>query len=392
MAYFDTTSLFGTTPEAMQREIFDQSQKRRVEQDLQLAKMTQGSGATYALLSNLNPVQYSDFNNDPRITQFRQQAAAAQQAMQGLQANDPESMRQVASKLMQMGMVDQANKLFTAANSFASNMSTPEKNLTYFEQRNNCGQFEQGTPEYEACRKDAFSQYLTYARSDTAANKMMGTAYDRINKDYATAETDRSNIQVANHAMELIDNGQLNVGSFGSARQGAERLYKTVLNSFGIEVDDDQSVQRTEELIATTGRLAGQLLSSGMFGAGTGISEKDLEFARQMVGNAQNLTPEGMVRILRLNAQIAAQRINKFNKRVDDMNPAFWLRTPEGSRDAFKVSVPELYQTKKVEPQIPAGAQRGTSADGTPVYLIKKDGFWKSYTMDGKPYEYKGAK
>ena len=389
MAYFDTSGLFGTTPEALQRELFDASQKRRQEQDYKLSQMSATPGSTYAFLSAFNQPKYEQFANDPRVQQFQAQKTAAQQAMQGLSANDPESMRQVASKLMQMGLVDQANKLFTAANSFSSNMSTPEKNLNYFEKRNNCAQFEVGSPQHEACKKDAFDQYLTYARSDTAANKMMGTAYERVNKDYTTAETDRSNIQVANHALELIDSGQLNVGSFGEARQGAERLYKTVLGSFGIEVDDNESVQRTEELIATTGRLAGQLLASGMFGAGTGISEKDLQFARQMVGNAQNLTPEGMVRILRLNAQLSQQRIEKYNKRVDSMSDAFWARTPEGSKASYMVNAPQLYQTKNVEPTIPAGAQKGTSADGTPVYLVKKDGKWTPYTMDGKPYTYK---
>lgn len=115
--YFDTKSLFGTTPEELQREIFQQSQDRRQREMEFLAKNTATPGFTYGMLESLEPLrqQFAGEANDPRVEQLRNQVGAAQQAFQGFDMQTPEGMMQAASRLMSMGMVDQAAKLLNLA-------------------------------------------------------------------------------------------------------------------------------------------------------------------------------------------------------------------------------------------------------------------------------------
>ena len=118
MAYFDTKGLFGTTPEELQRKLFDESQARRQKEIEWLANQTTSPVQTYYGLQSLEPLrqQYARQGEDPRVQQLRQQSQAAQGAFQGIDNMDtPEGMIQAASKLMQMGMIPEATKLLTLA-------------------------------------------------------------------------------------------------------------------------------------------------------------------------------------------------------------------------------------------------------------------------------------
>ena len=117
MAYFDTKGLFGTSPEELQRELFEKSQLRRQKEMEFLASGTLTPGATYLGLKTLEPLRtaFDRTGEDPRVQQLRNKVGAAQQAFQGLNMNTPEGMVQAASKLSQMGMVEQAIKLMNLA-------------------------------------------------------------------------------------------------------------------------------------------------------------------------------------------------------------------------------------------------------------------------------------
>ena len=117
MAYFDTKSLFGTTPEELQREIFEKSQDRRQREMEFLAKGTTAPGYTYGMLQSLEPLrqQFEQTAVDPRVEQLRQQSAAAQEALQGFDLETEKGKMQAASALMKMGMVNQATNLINAA-------------------------------------------------------------------------------------------------------------------------------------------------------------------------------------------------------------------------------------------------------------------------------------
>ena len=126
MAYFDTKSLFGTTPEELQREIFDKSQQRRAQEMQFLAQNTTAPGYTYGMLQSLEPLrqQFANTGEDPRVEQLRQQSQAAQQALSGFDLQSREGLLEASSRLMQMGMIPQATKLLQAAQSRSSGISS----------------------------------------------------------------------------------------------------------------------------------------------------------------------------------------------------------------------------------------------------------------------------
>jgi hypothetical protein len=125
MAYFDTKGLFGTTPEEMQREIFEKSQARRQKEMEFLASGTLTPGATYLGLKTLEPLRtaFDRTGEDPRVQQLREQSQAAQQAMQGFDLTTRQGILDAASRLMQLGMVPQATKLLNAAKERQSGVS-----------------------------------------------------------------------------------------------------------------------------------------------------------------------------------------------------------------------------------------------------------------------------
>lgn len=137
MAYFDTKSLFGTTPEELQREIFDKSQQRRAQEMQFLAQNTTAPGYTYGMLQSLEPLrqQFANTGEDPRVEQLRQQSQAAQQALSGFQFKSPKDYAEAASRFLEMGMLDQGTKLLKMAEakqkalSGGIDMTTREKDI-----------------------------------------------------------------------------------------------------------------------------------------------------------------------------------------------------------------------------------------------------------------------
>jgi len=115
--YFNARSLFGTTPEELQREIFEKSQQRRDEQLRFMAKNTLTPANSYAMAQTLEPIReaFMRTDDDPRVTRLREQVKAAQGALQGVDLSSETGITQAASKLLSMGMIPEATKLFQLA-------------------------------------------------------------------------------------------------------------------------------------------------------------------------------------------------------------------------------------------------------------------------------------
>jgi len=299
-------------------------------------------------------------------------------------------LRKTAAELIRSGNAGEAAGLLELANLMDGKVSTAEQNITYFAEKViGCD------PSDPKCLQDAMEMAIEYKRSDTAANQMTVKSYEKLNEEYNKAETSRQNIMVANDSLRMLESGKVNIGSFAKTRQGAEKFYSQLLNSVGINVQSEaEAVARTETLMANTKRLAGQLLASGMFGSGTGISERDLQTAMEMAGAGENLTPQGMKQILELNAKIERAKLQQYNQKLGRYSGAFWNRTPEGSREAYVIDVPDIYEMKALQGEapkmkevtlndkvytVPMGAEIGQDTKGNLLYRLND----KVYNMDG---------
>lgn len=107
---------------------------------------------------------------------------------------------------------------------------------------------------------------------------------------------------------ELIDEG-IRTGSLAEARQGAARFLADVLG-----MPQDQ-VSATDEFFARAGTEVAQQIQA--FGAGTGLSDADREFARKIVGGEQSIDIEAIKRLIDMRAKVNRKVIDDYNKDRD---------------------------------------------------------------------------
>ena len=117
-----------------------------------------------------------------------------------------------------------------------------------------------------------------------------------------------------NRALELLDQGVI-------AGFGAETRLQIGKALGFIGLTDGETVSRTEEYLSAT---AGQVLELfKQLGAGSGLSDNDLQFARAVAGGEITLTPKAMRKILELGNQASVRKIERFNAQIEKLGGQF---------------------------------------------------------------------
>lgn len=119
----------------------------------------------------------------------------------------------------------------------------------------------------------------------------------------------------ARGAMGMLEQTQLleplvNSPNFISGTLGDARL--TVAKALGLP-----GVEETQTYFAAVGRQVGENIK--LFGAGTGLSDADREFAKQMAAGSIELTPASIKKIIGINKVVSAQVIKNYNKRRKEL-------------------------------------------------------------------------
>lgn len=79
--------------------------------------------------------------------------------------------------------------------------------------------------------------------------------------------------------------------------------------------EGEELVANTEAFLANAGNLVAEVITK--FGSGTGLSDKDLEFAKKMAAaDSSVLTEDGIRRILRLQARAIQRKVEIHNRKV----------------------------------------------------------------------------
>jgi hypothetical protein len=109
--------------------------------------------------------------------------------------------------------------------------------------------------------------------------------------------------------------------AFISGTLGDARL--TVAKALGLP-----GVEETQTYFAAVGRQVGENIK--MFGAGTGLSDADREFAKQMAAGSIELTPQSIQKIIRINRRVSETVIRNYNKRRGELaDPGTGTKRPE---------------------------------------------------------------
>lgn len=138
--------------------------------------------------------------------------------------------------------------------------------------------------------------------SDTFGEKA-ATQFDNL---YTQAQSAETSIGLSRRLKPLLDNPKFISGTLGNVRL---ELAKAL---------DLPGAEETQAYFAGIGGQVAQIIKN--FGAGTGLSNKDLEFAEKMAGGNQSLTPAAIKRIVRLNDEASKYILKRYNTRRAELS------------------------------------------------------------------------
>jgi hypothetical protein len=140
-----------------------------------------------------------------------------------------------------------------------------------------------------------------------------------------TGATDAlASLKATEEATALLDTGVI-------TGKGADLLLQTgkALQRIGINIKPD-AIANTEAFVATRAQEVGRIIK--LFGAGTGLSDADREFATRAAAGDITLDEQSIRRILDINARAARNIVRAYNDEAAKIDPGavpFDLRLPE---------------------------------------------------------------
>ncbi len=199
-------------------------------------------------------------------------------------------------------------------------------------------------PGDKRCAQEAMDLVMQFKKPETALTAGLGKgATDKLWDGFGKAEKARGSIIAINSAMRELDKGTI-TGSFSGIRQDVSNLLYTM------GLTKDPSILNTKKFIADTGKLVLNILGSGDLGAGTGLSDKDVEFANTVAGANTDIPPEALFRILDMNRRANQAVIDRHNKWSSSLDLEQIRRAGIGNVD-FTVKSPEYYEKVGVDPE-----------------------------------------
>jgi hypothetical protein len=184
----------------------------------------------------------------------------------------------------------------------------------------------QAMPEEERTAFEAFQASkrptITMVQESELKKKLGGAQSEIIKDGYKAAEDAISTMDTINLGRDLLNKGM--VTGFG-----ADFLVSAgqALKQVGIDLNSDATAN-AQTYAATLAGNVGRLIS--LFGAGTGLSNADREYAAQMAGGQIKLDERALRRILDINERSARNVITKHNANVDRFKAG----------DEFKIEMP----------------------------------------------------
>ena len=306
------------------------------------------------------------------------------EVMKGVDLTNAKSVSDTFNKIMEINpeaageFQKQVMPMLAANQTAASSLVTDTSNLGKYykdaERILSAGDpnFDIKTPEGLAAATEFVNRFK---KSETAFAGSMGTEYGKIVvKSFDDAEQAVSSLFTIETGLDLLDEG-INTGSFAKTENAA----RAILNKVGLT--KDSSVGATQAYTATLGNLVGQIIKQ--FGAGTGLSDADREYALGIAGGNINLDEYALRKILDIQKRVQIAIINKHNTKASAL-PADFAQVSGMGDTSFMVTIPELKERAAVHP---TGSTRGTAGpEGSRVVVwLYPDG--SEHNPDGTLYK-----
>jgi len=178
---------------------------------------------------------------------------------------------------------------------------------------------------------------VSISQGDSAFTKALGKAQaEAFNKQHEEALSAVPVLTTIRQAKKLLDSGVI-TGTGANVRLGFDKL----LNTIGFEFNG-RKIANTEAFAGITGNLVGKIIKQ--FGAGTGLSDADREFARKIAGSDITLSEKSIRRLLDIAERANQAQIEQFNKRAKKLEKSKKL-----SASDFIVTVPDTTPTASAD-------------------------------------------
>jgi hypothetical protein len=141
--------------------------------------------------------------------------------------------------------------------------------------------------------------------SGTMAEKIMGEGVGRLSDGLDAANKAVTSIESIDTSLENIDN--MFTGYGATFRMDVARAARVA----GIDISDADQIENTEEYAALAGNRVAKYITN--LGAGTGLSDKDREFAEKVVAGNVAVSPETMRRLLTTIRKQDVRTIKQYN-------------------------------------------------------------------------------
>jgi hypothetical protein len=323
--YFDTKGLFGTTPEELQRKIFDESQLRRAKEMQYLSQGTTAPGYTYGMLQTLEPLrqQFANTGEDPRVTALREQERMAKDVFaQFPEVKDSNTMRQLGGELMRIGMTEQAGKIFAAAARMDANVSNTEKTVEYYAGILRCDQYAEGTTEYTQC--------INRARAEMRRDRRRGAEEagevkfsEEVGKSFGEKAVNMVNAaESAPEAIRKIETADAEIMA-GNANTGIfSPILTTIDKAIAAVAGDDTKaaarVQSTEFLESLLGSDVFPLIKQLGIGARGLDTPAERKFLQSVMTGSVTMNAQTILKMNAIRKNMLIRALNAYNVKLAD--------------------------------------------------------------------------
>ena len=169
---------------------------------------------------------------------------------------------------------------------------------------------------------------------------------DSLIKQFDDAKAASLKSDVIDTQWDTISQGAgILTGTGAEFKLGAGKLLKAVGLISG---EGEQLISNTETFIANAGNLVAEVIKA--FGAGTGLSDADREFAKGIVGGTITLDGESLKRLIKLQARATRKKIQEHNKQIAELGEGV-------AQFGMTVDVPEFAWAYDQQPKVDTEVQ-----------------------------------
>ena len=170
-----------------------------------------------------------------------------------------------------------------------------------------------GTPTLKELEGKSLINQRIGGKMDPFITKLKESAGKKFVDEQDTAQQAANSIDTMAEARAQLDSGVFTGRGANAKLEFNKFLELAGLNFFG------EKVNNTQTFAATAAKLVGGVLASGMLGAGTGLSDNDVKFAKRMVAGDITVDEPSIRKILDISERAYREQIRQYNVKAADV-------------------------------------------------------------------------